>query len=146
LLTIGGLGSAFASHYRLTVLDFLAPELVTVLGGQDIENTEDFLRRTLTPEDRGALSEATGIPEVEILELARMCEVLQIEGVGPRVARLLRASGVVSVTDFASRDATELEAVFAAVNAVEHHTGINPSAENLAEWIDLAGRVEYHIR
>ena len=134
-----------ASHYRLEFLDFLDTQVVEALEAVGIQTTEDLLGRALTQEDRQRLSEETGISELELLVLARLCELLQIDGVGPRAAQLLRAAGVVSVADMATRDPAVLEGQLAAVNAVERLTGVDPNAENLVDWITGAARVPLHV-
>lgn len=136
---------AEASHYRLSELDAFEEWQLEALASQGIDTTEQFLQRTLTPENRVELSRATEISELEILVFARLCELLQIEGVGPRAAQLLRAAGVVSADDLASRSPAELAERCGAVNAVEQLTGINPTEENLVEWIELAAAVPYRV-
>jgi predicted flap endonuclease-1-like 5' DNA nuclease len=138
--------AAWASHYRIEALDVFGNTQVEALRSAGVETTEDYLRRTLSADEREALADRTGIAELEILVFARLCELLQIEGVGPRAAQLLRAGGVVSVADLAGRQADELEGVLGAVNAVEQLTGVNPTVENLAAWIEGAQSVPYHVR
>ena len=137
--------TAVASHYRLEYLGFLDEAQVEAFDSAGLVTTEDFLLHTLTQADRRQLSEEVGATELEILILARLCELLQVEGVGPRVAQLLRAAGVVSVADLATRDPAELSERLVAVNAVEQLTGVDPNVENLVGWIDAAGHVPYHI-
>ena len=141
-----GASSAFASHYRLSVLEAFDGEALEQLHALGVITTEDFLARTLDRESRQTLSEQTGISELEILVSARLCELLQIDGVGPRAASLLRAAGVVSVADLASRDPAELTEQLASVNAVEQLTGVNPVEENLVDWIQRAAEVPYQVR
>lgn len=141
-----GASPARSSHYRLSLLELFEEAQLEALQAAEMVSTEDYLRRALTRADRQALSEATGISELEVLVFARLFELLQIEGVGPRAARLLRAGGVVSVEDLASRDAQALLERLVTVNAVEQLTGINPTVENLTAWIEGAQNVPYHVR
>lgn len=140
-----GASLASASHYRLTAIEAFDAEALEQLHALGVETTEDFLARALSRDARQSLSEASGISEIQVLVFARLCELLQIEGVGPRAAQLLRAAGVVSVSDLASRDAVALTERLAAVNAVEQLTGVNPSPENLVHWISAAAQVPYHV-
>ncbi len=144
LLTIHA-SQAWSSHYRLSSLERFTGAQLDALGALDIETTEGFLTRALNEAARSELSERTGISELEILVFARLCELLQIEGVGPRAAELLRAAGVASVTDLASRDPAALTEQVAAVNAVETLTGVNPTVENLSAWIAAAAQVPHHL-
>ena len=136
---------AMASHYRIELLEVFSAEQVEALLALGIVTTEDFLSQAETREERAALSQQAGISEMEVLVFARLCELLQISGVGPRVAQLLRAAGVVSASDLASRDPVELTERLIAVNAVEQLTGIDPAVENVVAWIEDASRVPYHV-
>ena len=144
VLTVWG-AQGWASHYRLSSLDRFTGAQLDALSALDIETTEGFLVRTLDRAARGEVSERTGISELEVLAFARLCELLQIDGVGPRAASLLRAAGVASVSDLASRNPEELAQRVAEVNAVEMLTGVNPTAENLSDWIISAGQVPHHL-
>ncbi len=137
--------TAYASHYRIAVLEIFDEDQLAALSVQGVETTEDFVAQTQTRAGRSELSQQTGISEMEVLVFARLCELLQIEGVGPRAAQLLRAAGVVSAADLASRDPAELVERVVAVNAVDQLTGIDPNLENVVAWIAAAGRVPYHV-
>jgi hypothetical protein len=140
-----GSTGAWASHYRLEYLSFLDPAQVASYAAVGIEGTETFLQRTLTAEARQELSAQTGISELEILVLARLSELLQIEGVGPAAAQLIRAAGVESLDDLLTRDPATLTEQLIAVNAVEHLTGVDPAIENVSAWIEAAGSVPYRV-
>jgi len=137
--------AAWASHYRIALLEVFDEQKVEALIEVGIVTTEDFLINGLTRAQRQQLSEQSGISELEVLVFARLCELLQIEGVGPRAAQLLRAAGIVSVSDLAGRDPTELTQQLGAVNAVEQLTGITPAVENVEAWISDAALVPYHL-
>ena len=134
-----------ASHYRLSSLDQFTETELEALSAQDIHTTEDFLRATLNRESRELLSQNTQIDEIDILVFSRLCELLQIEGVGPRAAHLLRAAGVVSLNDLKERDPASLAETVGRVNAAEQITGINPSVENLSTWIENANGAPYRL-
>lgn len=140
------LSEASASHYRLDELGVFSEAQRDALSALGVETTEGYLERTLDSAMRSELSAQTGISELEVLVFARVCELLQIEGVGPRAAQLLRAAGVEGAMDLASRNAEELAAAAAAVNAVEALTGVNPTVENVQSWIDGAAQVRHHLQ
>jgi predicted flap endonuclease-1-like 5' DNA nuclease len=103
-----------------------------------MQTTEDVLTRVQTPDARSTLSYSTGIPEARLLEIARICEFLQIRGVGPKVAHLLVATGVANVSDLATRDPLILLDELQQVNAVEVHTNVQPELRHVQEWIEGA--------
>lgn len=132
---------AAASHYFLTDVDFLAEPELDAFRTFGFQTTEDLLRGLTTAESRAQLSFSTGVPVERLQELTRMCDLLQVPGIGPRAARLLMASGVTSAVDLAGRDPAALLAEVETVNAVEQLTGVNPSIEHVRDWVAGAGLV-----
>jgi hypothetical protein len=144
LLAVPSTGAA--SHYYVTdIADRFTPTILDEFQRFGLLTTEDVLRNVDTPEDRSALGDATGIPADVLLEITRMCDFLQIEGIGPRAYDLLRASGVRSVADLASRDSASLHAEIVTVNAVERLTGVDPDEDLVANWIAAAGSVPINV-
>ncbi len=145
-LILGVAAPAFASHYFLDDISDRFSELALAEFDRfGYRTTEDVLLNVLTPEDRTVLSEATGIPGGELAEIAQMCEMLQVTGVGPRAYALLQAAGVTDVRDLAGRVPEELVAQLAAANAVHAHTGANPHLEVVVGWIGAAADVPLHV-
>lgn len=138
--------AAHASHYFLADVDFLsdvASEAFTRFGYDD---TEELLVNLVSPESRRAIHDATGIPEAELVELARICELIQVRGIGPRAARLLIASGVQGVEDLAGRRADELLAELQAENAVGRWTTVDPHLEIVDAWVRGAADAPHVVR
>ncbi|MCB9507540.1 MAG: DUF4332 domain-containing protein [Myxococcales bacterium] len=140
--------AAYASHYRLPdVTERFSPALYAELERLGYETTADVLRNVDTADDRRALASVTGASLGELTELARMCEFLQIDGVGPRAYDLLVAGGVQDLEDLAGRDAAQLQAELVAVNAAQRVTGVDPEVALVQHWITEASsaaiRVEY---
>ncbi len=137
---------AEASHYFLRDLDFLSPVASEAFERFGYDDTEELLHNLVTPESRRAIHDSTGIPHDELVELARICELLQVDGIGPRAARLLLASGVSNVEDLASRHADELLAAVQAENAVGQWTRVDPHLEVVDAWVRGANRVTYIVQ
>jgi len=129
---------AFASHYYLEDIEFIESSVMEEFTRFGMQTTEDVLTRVQTPDARSTLSYSTGIPEARLLEIARICEFLQIRGVGPKVAHLLVATGVANVSDLATRDPLILLDELQQVNAVEVHTNVQPELRHVQEWIEGA--------
>ena len=88
--------SAEASHYRLADVEFISEDARAVFERFGYQDTADVLANVASPERRLALHEASGIAMPELEELAAICELIQVAGVGPRAASL-RHAGVAGV-------------------------------------------------
>ncbi len=138
---------ASASHYFLAdIADRFSPLALAEFTRFGLDDTEDVLRNLDTHEDRADFASVTGIDPNELYEIARMCELLQIEGVGPRAFDLLYASGVQNAQDLAGRNGASLLAELEVVNASEHLTGVNPPLELVEAWIERASSVPIQVQ
>lgn len=138
--------SARASHYFVVdIADRFSPVALAEFERFGLDDTEDVLRNLDTREDRENFASVTGISADELYQIAVMCEMLQIEGIGPRAFDLLAASGVQSVEDLATREAASLLAELEVVNSMHQLTGVNPPLDLVAAWIDLAGGVPIRL-
>lgn len=138
---IGFSTTAAASHYDLVDIKIVNEDVRTKLAAEGIEDTQTLLARMLTSEDRAKIVKITGMDKAEVQELARMLELMQITGIGPKAARLLILSGVTSIGDLAQRTAEDLLPDVLEANAEHGVTGIDPDELILADWIAKAGKV-----
>jgi hypothetical protein len=145
LLPATAAGPAYASHYYLTDITVFEETMVTEFTRFGYETTEDVLRGLLTPDLRDAFAYATGVSPGRLAEIARLCEFLQVTGIGPRAADLLMAAGVFNVADLAARDPAALVAELETVNNVERITGTNPTFDHVRDWVSGAGTASYHV-
>ena len=136
----------FASHYFVVdIADRFSPLALAEFQRFGLSDTEDVLRNVDTREDRESLASVTGISADELYRVAVMCEMLQIEGVGPRAYDLLSASGVQNIGDLATREPASLLAELEVVNSMQQLTGVNPPIELVEAWIELASSVPIRI-
>lgn len=147
LLTVwlGISASAHASHYLLEDVEFFSEEARTEFDRFGIEDTEGLLRNLLTPDDRSALSFATGIEESELERIALICELLQVPGIGPRAASLLQAAGVESVMDLAGREPATLLELLVDANGGGTYTSVNPELHHVEHWVGGASEAELFL-
>lgn len=135
---------AFAAHYYLQDVEMF-DSYADAFATQSFVTTRDVLVAVVTPEQRTALSETTGVPVEELAVIARFLGLLQIDGVGPRAARLLQAAGIAGSTDLAARSPAELLALLETTNAGFVYTSAHPSMHHVQGWIYEAARVEFTV-
>jgi predicted flap endonuclease-1-like 5' DNA nuclease len=138
--------TASASNYYLTDLGRFETGQVVKFRDAGVQTTEQVLEASLTPKARKLLATKVGLSEAEVLGLARDCELMQINGVGPKAAGLLRAAGVKHVKDLAGRKADKLLPLLTEANKQQGLTETNPSLDLVQYWIEEAKRVPYHLK
>lgn len=104
-------------------------EAVKKLESNGITNTLKLYPKILTPKARIELSEATGIPNDQIIELAKLTDLSRIKWVGATFARMLYDLGIDSVEKAAKEDPEHLHRQINELNAklnyFRGHIGLN---------------------
>jgi hypothetical protein len=136
--------NASASHYYLPDVEMF-DAYAEAFGGQGWSTTRDVLAAIVTPEQRATVSTATGIPVEELTTIAKFLELLQIEGIGPRAARLLQAANITSAADLAARGPAELLTLLETTNEGFVYTSVHPSSHHVQGWIYEASEVEFTV-
>lgn len=122
VIDIEGVGAAYAEK----------------LAAAGINNTDELLEKCAAPAGRKALAEETGIEEKRILRWCNHADLFRVKGVGPQFAELLEAAGVDTVKELAHRNAENLAAKMAEVNAEKNLVNRVPVASELQRMIDGA--------
>lgn len=112
------------------------PKAVNGLAVMGVKNSKQLFPLVLTPQQRQALARQVGIPEVDLLELARLVDLARLKWVGPRFARLLLEAGYDSVAKVAAADAGELDATIRRVNAEKDIYQAALGKEDLRRWLE----------
>ena len=99
---------AVANHYFLEDVGFISEAEVAALNKEKITDTEELLKVILTPEARKRLAEKTAIAVEKINEWAKLCDLLRVKGVGPKMARLMLLAGVGGMAELRKQDAADL--------------------------------------
>ncbi len=122
LVEIEGIGQVYA-------------EKLAVAG---LKTTEALLEAAGTKKGRTDLAATTGISEKLILRWVNMADLFRIKGVGEEYSDLLEASGVDTVPELAQRNAENLQAKMAEVNAEKKLVRRVPTLSEVTSWIDQA--------
>jgi predicted flap endonuclease-1-like 5' DNA nuclease len=144
-LTLGG--RARASNYELEQIPMLIPpEDAQKLRAAGVSTTFALLEKGSDPKTRKALATGTKIAPKTLEGWIKMADLMRVKGVGPDVARLLTAVGVLTVAELQKADAQKTADAIAKVAASQKLSENPPSAEHLTAWIAQAKNLPIVLR
>lgn len=126
------------ANYKIEDVEGIGPTYGQKLRDAGIADTDALLAACKTPAQRKALEEQTGIEHGHILKWANMVDLYRIKGVGSEFSELLEASGVDTVKELATRNATNLAAKMVEVNDAKSLCRRTPTESDVAGWIEHA--------
>jgi predicted flap endonuclease-1-like 5' DNA nuclease len=100
-----------------------------------VTSIEQLLRDGASPAGRRRLATESGIDERKLLEWVNHADLMRIKGVGSEYSDLLEAAGVDSVPELANRNAENLLAKMAEVNAAKKLVRRDPSLSEVQRWV-----------
>ena len=106
-----------------------------------VEATEELLQKASTAEGRRALAKATGLSPKRIEGLVTLTDLLQVRGIGPKMALLFQACGVTTTAQLVKQDIATLYPRMKEVNRTKQISEVLPSADLVSSWIKAAGTV-----
>ena len=142
LLAVGV--SASASPYPLE--EILDKAVVEKLAKEKIATSDELLKRAAVPKARRALARATKLPARKLAAWARMCDVLRLKGVGPKMVQLLAAGRVTTVKQLRAQKGAPLHKRLMQANKRKKITENPPTEEQISAWIDQAKQLELVLR
>lgn len=119
---IEGIGAAYGEKLRAA-------------GCQSVDALLDAGR---TPASRKALAEKTGISDAQVLKWVNMADLFRVKGIASQFAELLEGAGVDTVRELGQRNADNLAAKMAEVNAQKKLCKVTPNAQTVSDWIEQA--------
>jgi len=135
--------SAHASHYLLAdVPDVVPKDHHAALRKAGVVNTKQLYERTAARKDRRALAVVSGLPVRELARWARFMDLMQLNGIGPKMVRLLNAAGVRTLRDLKGAVADSLQPKMRAANRGAKYSEIVPSVGVVRGWIGNAAKVK----
>jgi len=126
------------ANKKIEDVEGIGPVIGDKLRSAGVKDTDGLLENTRTPKLRKALAETTGLSEKQVLKFANMVDLYRISGIGSEFAELLEVSGVDTVPELARRNAANLAAAMAEVNAQKKLSGRTPGETEVAKWIEQA--------
>lgn len=140
-------GEALASNYALEEIPVLIPaEDAARLRSAGVGTTFALLEKGADGKSRKGLSATTKIPLKTLEGWVKIADLMRVRGVGPDVARLLTAVGVLTVQDLQKADAQKTAEAIQKVAASQKLSENPPSAEHLAAWIAQAKNLPVVLR
>jgi hypothetical protein len=135
-----------ASHYPMEVVPFLEAGHRAKLAALKVEDTEELLQALLTSEARKKAARKTGIEVAKLEEYSKLCDLLRIRGVGPKMARLLLLSGISGLAGLRGERGGELIVKMRATNKQHGVSEILPQVETLKDWIHQARALDIILK
>lgn len=130
------------ASYSIAEMRSIGPFYTGKLKAVGIRSTTKLLERAKTPKLRRLLAETSGIPPEHILNWTNMADLTRVRGVAADYAELLGAAGVDTVKELKRRNAANLVARMAEINARKKMVELLPSEKRVARWIEEAKSLE----
>ncbi len=124
--------------YRIVEIEGIGPAYAKKLATAKIKTTSGLLKLCCDRKGRKAMAESTGCSEAQLLKWANMADLMRISGVGQEFSELLEAAGVDTVKELRNRNAANLTAKMAEVNAKKKLTRRVPAASMVERWVKQA--------
>jgi hypothetical protein len=136
--------TARASDYPLE--NVLPKEAAEKLAKQGVTTTAQLLAKGAKRAARKQLVKATGLAAKQLLTWIEMSDVMRIKGVGPEMAKLLRAAKVRRVAKLRRQRAKTLLARMLKANKTKKISQNPPNEGQVKHWIGLAKKLKIVLK
>ncbi|KVW96679.1 DUF4332 domain-containing protein [Thiobacillus denitrificans] len=126
------------ANFKIEDIEGIGPVLGEKFRSAGVKGTDALLKNALTPSQRKALAEKTGLSEARVLKFANRVDLYRVSGVGAEYAELLEVAGVDTVPELATRNAASLTQAMSAVNQEKKLTRQVPAESAVTKWIEQA--------
>ncbi len=130
---------------KLTTIEGVGDVMARKFKAAGVGSCEALLEQGCTAAGRKVLAEATGIDAGRLLRFVNHADLMRLNGVGGEYAELLEAAGVDTVVELARRNAANLHARMAEVNAERRLVRQLPPVTRVAAWVAQAGTLPRRV-
>jgi predicted flap endonuclease-1-like 5' DNA nuclease len=128
--------------YAIKQIEGIGSAMAEKLETVGITKVEQLLEKGATKAGRAALASETGIDESKILRWVNMADLFRVKGIAEENSDLLEAAGVDTVKELRTRNAENLHAKLAEVNAEKNLVRALPSLSAVESWIEFSKGLE----
>lgn len=134
--------------YEIETLEGVGPKTGVSLRGVGIETIADFLVRAHSPAQRAEIASDVAVRPKMVDSWASMSDLLRINGVDHQAAELMHKSGINSVTDLSTQNATTFIAQMEATNNAGKRSIAPevPSNSLVTDWISQSSSMRSAIQ
>jgi len=123
---------------KIEDIEGIGPAYGEKLRKAGIASPDTLLKEGCTKKGRDSIAAKTGLDASHILKFVNMADLFRVKGIAGQFAELLKATGVDTVKELRTRNATNLAASMAEVNAKKNLCKVSPSEKMVEGWIDQA--------
>jgi len=123
---------------KIVEIEGIGPVMSEKLIAAGVTTTEALLAAGGTHAARKELAAKTGIDAAKILGWVNRADLFRIKGIGTQYSDLLEEAGVDTVPELAQRNAANLHAKMAEVNAGKKLVRQLPTLRSVEQWVAAA--------
>lgn len=127
--------AASASHYVLSSIDLVDEATAGRMATLGIETTEDLWRAAAPGRKARTLARQLKVGAAQVREWRAFCDLLRLDGVGPKVARVLTAAGLTDLKAVSRQDPEALMDRIRVVNQQVEILGKTPDTDTVRAWV-----------
>lgn len=128
--------------YPIQEIEGIGKKHGKALAKAGVKTTARLLKLCCDRKGRNAVAKETGLDPKQLLKWANMADLMRIRGIGHQYAELLEAAGVDTVKELRKRNAENLAAKMAEVQASKRLTRQAPGVLRVEDWIGQADRLD----
>ena len=132
---------ALASAYGLSDIDLVDEAMAGRMAAMQIQTTLDLFNATKTPKGVAAVSKKLKVSAAKVQDWRDFCDLLRIDGIGPKLARVLSLCGIKRLSLLSAAQPAALADRIKEVNASAEILGKLPGEENVRSWIEQAKKL-----
>jgi predicted flap endonuclease-1-like 5' DNA nuclease len=127
-----------AGHYDLSSIDIVEEATVATMTVLKIATTQDLWEATRDNGRIKALARKVNLSADHLRGLHDLCDLLWVDGIGPKVARVLTAAGVKNLAALARQESVPLAELIRDTNKTIEILGKLPDPDTTRSWIEQA--------